>query len=192
MDRYRHGRGRRSIRLPGFDYTSAGAYFLTIRAEHGLCLFGDIRDGEMFLSEAGKIAEEEWLESASVREEVELDRHVVMPNHVHAVVWLKPRSTGSSPAKASVPLQRLKKSLGSFVGGYKSKVTSRINSQRSTPGGRVWQRNYWEHIVRSERALEAIRRYIEQNPARWALDRYNPDASDPDPMAQHIWKLLKE
>ncbi len=142
----------------------------------------------------GRIADEEWLKSAELRSEVELDRYVVMPNHVHGLVIFQP--TSQSEPRPARPAQknheRPKRSLGSFMGSYKSTVTTGVNRLRSSPGVPVWQRNYWEHIVRSERALRAIRRYIEYNPARWSLDRYHPNPAGKDPMAAEVWKLLKE
>jgi hypothetical protein len=82
--------------------------------------------------------------------------------------------------------------LGAFIGGYKSAATKRINQTRGTPGLPVWQRNYWEHIIRTGRALNAIREYIEDNPARWALDTYNPVATERDSRAADLWRLLHE
>ncbi len=188
--------GRHSIRLRGHDYAGPGHYFVTLCTEDRLCLFGDVIDGEMALNELGRIADEEWLKSAEIRSEIELDRYVVMPNHMHGLVVFQPqqaRPPGSQPAKpARARHQRPKRSLGSFMGGYKSAVTTGINRLRATPGVRVWQRNYWDHIVRTERALRAIRRYIDNNPARWSLDRYHPSPTGIDPMAAEVWKLLKE
>ena len=82
-------------------------------------------------------------------------------------------------------------SLGAIIRAFKSAVTKRINALRGTPGARVWQRNYYERIIRDERALNAIRRYIAENPQRWHLDRYNPNATAPDPMARALWRLLQ-
>jgi REP element-mobilizing transposase RayT len=81
-------------------------------------------------------------------------------------------------------------SLGAIIGNYKSVTTRRINQIRKAPGIMVWQRNYYEHIIRTERALKAIRKYIINNPARWHLDKYNAQASGPDPMAAEVWRLL--
>jgi hypothetical protein len=83
-------------------------------------------------------------------------------------------------------------SLPTIVRAYKSAVTRRINQLRGTPKPVVWQRNYWEHIIRTEHTLDTIRRYIVENPARWFLDRYNPDAAGSDPQARVIWDLLHD
>ena len=90
------------------------------------------------------------------------------------------------------PLRRPPRSLGSFVAGFKSIVTKRINQLRDTPGTPVWQRNYYEHIIRNERALSAIRQYIIENPQRWYLDYYNANAIGSDPQARAIWRLMQE
>jgi hypothetical protein len=82
--------------------------------------------------------------------------------------------------------------LGAIVGNFKSVTARRINRVRGTPGAPVWQRNYYEHVVRDERALNVIRQYIADNPARWAWDTYNPAAAGPDPQAAELWRLLQE
>lgn len=186
---------RRSIRLKGYDYSSPGAYFVTICTHRQEPLFGEVGDGEMVLSKFGQIAHDEWLASPNIRREIELDAFVVMPNHIHGIVWIVVGATGRSPLHGQSPLRPrgpAPKSLGAFVAGYKSAVTKRINQRRDTPGHPVWQRNYWEHIVRTERALDAIRRYIADNPVRWSLDRYNPAATGRDPRAADLWRLLQE
>jgi putative transposase len=190
---------RRSIRLPGYDYAASGAYFITICTPRGELLFGDVVEGEMVLNQWGQIAHEEWLASEGIRRELKPDAFVVMPNHIHGIVWIVAtgdaraqgvasripvRAHGRAPQHTPVqrtppprtPLQRAPRSLGSFVAGYKSAVTKRINQMRGTPGQSVWQRNYWEHVVRNEESLNRIREYIENNPARWAEDQLHPDA----------------
>ena len=201
---------RRSIRLRGYDYTQPGAYFVTVCTHHREPLFGQVTNGEMILNEWGRIVWEEWFRSAEIRAEIELfpDEFVVMPNHIHGIVWIvetrdsakyeNARPTvgahGNAPGahrRAPLHLHRPPRSLGSFIAGFKSIVTKRINARRGTPGARIWQRNYWEHIIRDERALDAIRRYIEANPQRWHLDRYNPQATDPDPWWARLQRLLR-
>jgi REP element-mobilizing transposase RayT len=167
---------RRSIRLPGYDYSQPGMYFVTICVEGKACLFGEVVKGEMAVNEYGRIVQEEWSRSAEIRREIQLDEFVVMPNHVHGIVEIiEPPSVG---ATGRSPL-RLKpgpppRSLGSFVAGFKSAVTTRINILRGTPDVPLWQRNYYEHIIRNEDDLRRIREYIQTNPVRWELDRENP------------------
>ncbi len=172
----RHDAQRRSIRLEGYDYSRPGAYFVTLCTHNRECLFGEIADDTMLLNSYGQIAEEEWLRSAEIRAEVEMDVFVVMPNHVHGIVWMKERGAVDAAqwAHGRAPLRRQRRSLGSLVAGFKSGVTRRVNALRCSPGGRVWQRNYYERIVRDEGELERIRQYIIDNPIRWALDDNNP------------------
>jgi len=166
---------RCSIRLRGWDYSRPGAYFVTICTHNGECLFGWVVDGKMMLSPWGRIARDEWMASAKIRHEIRLDAFVVMPNHIHGIIWIvagnNVGATGRSPLRPHGPSP---KSLGSFIAGYKSAVTKRINHIRKTPGTPVWQRNYYEHIVRDETELTRIREYIRLNPLKWELDRENP------------------
>ena len=173
---------RRSIRLRGWDYSQPGAYFVTIVAYGRELLFGQVVGDEIQLSKFGEIAHDEWLASADIRREIQLDAFVVMPNHIHGIVWIVADdnmvgthgrvvgATGRSPLPPRGPTPR---SLGSFIAGYKSAVTKRINEIRGTPGT-VWQRNYYERIIRNDRELDAIRRYIRDNPAHWAEDSEHP------------------
>ena len=177
---------RRSIRLPGYDYASPGAYFVTICAYQRHCLFGQVVDGVVNLNRFGRLVETEWLRSPDIRREIELDTFVVMPNHLHGIVWIVATdqtagARGPSPLPTSNISSRQPargpstKSLGAFVAGFKSTVTKQINQLRATPGQPVWQRNYWERVIRDERALHAIRRYIQTNPARWVEDDLHPN-----------------
>ncbi|RME13326.1 MAG: transposase [Ardenticatenia bacterium] len=196
---------RRSIRLKGYDYTQPGAYFVTICTHERAHLFGRVVDGEMVLNAWGEIVRDEWFRTADIRANVELyaDEFVVMPNHVHGIIWIvetdetdvgatrQVAPTNRRVAPTDRPRGPVSGSLGAIIGQYKSAVTRRINIQRNTPGGRVWQRNYYEHIIRTERALHAIRRYIADNPRRWHLDRHNPAATAADPRARAVWRLLQ-
>jgi putative transposase len=175
---------RRSIRLQGYDYTKAGTYFVTLAAHHRECLFGDIADGEMRLNALGRIVAEEWLRSANIRKEIELDEWIVMPNHLHGIVMITMDTDDvgahgraplqCSPENGDMPLRRPAKSLGSFIAGFKSATTKRIYQIRNMPGEPVWQRNYHDHIIRDENSLNLIRRYIVGNPATWADDAEHP------------------
>jgi REP element-mobilizing transposase RayT len=185
MEKSSHDLHRRSIRLPRFDYAQPNAYFITICTAGRRCLFGSIVGKEMHLNAFGKIVEEEWLRTIQIRREIVLDEYVVMPNHLHGIVVIQHDSGAEgdrrSPLRNSGPRRR---SLGSFVGGFKASTTRRIKEiQRMSCS--IWQRNYYEHIVRSEKSLDAIRAYIIGNPANWRTDRENPGgerqsaASDP-------------
>lgn len=173
---------RRSIRLPGFDYTRPGVYFVTICAHERTCLFGDVVNGVMRVNNLGEIVREEWERSAEIRAELTIDAYVVMPNHMHGIVLIDVGAHGVRPrnmddhvcrAHGRAPL-RPPKSLGSFIAGFKSATTKRINTLRHTPTHPVWQRNYYEHVIRNDPDLAVIRDYIADNPARWDNDENHP------------------
>ena len=173
---------RRSIRLRQYDYAQPGAYFVTLCTHARECLFGEIVSGEMRLNIYGEIVAEEWKRSAEIRHEVELDVFVVMPNHLHGIVAITDDSSamattrienGGVGAHGRVPLRRPPRSLGSFIAGFKSAVTKRINELRNTPGLAVWQRNYHERIIRDDAELVRVREYVLRNPTHWTEDDYN-------------------
>lgn len=161
---------RRSIRMRGWDYTSRVYYFVTCNTRGNKPLFGTVVNGRMVLSEAGRVAEEEWHRSAVIRGGIELDAFVVMPNHVHGIVRLMGGSEGRTEGRpAGRPCGPMPGSLGAFVAGYKGAVGRRVNVMHGTPGAILWHRNYWDVIVRDEKALEAIRRYIRSNPENYDM-----------------------
>lgn len=189
---------RRSIRLPGHDYTSPGAYFVTICVHGGQCLLGDIVDGEMHMSQFGQVVSHYWKRIPSHVAHVELDEWVIMPNHMHGIIVITGRG-GASPVGTSStgalttgetqlsdpgtprdapPLRQpavQPGSLGAIVGNYKSVTTRRINRLRGTSGAPFWQRNYWEQIIRNDASLDRIRAYIRSNPAHWIEDRLHAE-----------------
>jgi putative transposase len=203
QDRRKHH--RRSIRLPGYDYTSPGFYFVTICVHGGECLLGEVVDGAMQLSEWGQVASQYWLRIPEHFQRVQLDAWVVMPNHMHGIIVITPKGEASpastnSTANPTLSAARAREkervrdasplqpgSLGAIVGNFKSVTTRRINRLRGIPGTPFWQRNYWEHIIRNEHTLERIREYIENNPAHWADDQMHPDAP-PNPFNR--WPAL--
>jgi putative transposase len=169
---------RHSVRLKEYDYSQNGAYFITICAYNQGCLFGKIVDEKVQLNKLGKIAQEEWMHSAEIRQEIYLDEFIVMPNHLHGIVLIQQGDPPVAPTQKNPmtkPRGPEKKSLGSFVAGYKSSVAIKINRFRNTPGDKIWQRNYYEHIIRNDNSLNMIRNYIISNPMQWELDRENPD-----------------
>ena len=167
---------RRSIRLNGYDYSQAGAYFVTICTEARECLFGEIVDAEMRLNEHGRIVCECWDVIPQRFPNVELDEFVVMPNHVHAIIVITDDNGVGAIHELPLQMQRRKMLLPKVVGYFKMNAAKRINLARDTQGTPVWQRNYYEHIVRNERELERIRAYIAGNPAMWDKDENNPAA----------------
>ncbi|MGD1908946.1 MAG: transposase [Leptolyngbyaceae cyanobacterium] len=174
----RIGQHRRSIRLPNHDYREAGSYFLTLCTDQRLCLFGEIFDGEMSLSDYGRIAAAEWVTATKMRSEICLDTWVVMPNHIHGIVAIAQADNHAQQAvqpKATGVATRAPRSISTFVSGFKAAVTKRINAVRQAPGTPVWQRNYYDHIIRNEADLARIRNYIETNPLRWCEDQLHPN-----------------
>ena len=164
------GPRRRSIRLQGYDYSRPGVYFVTIVTQGRLCLFGEVVDGQMVLNDAGRIVVDAW-EWLGVRHGyVDLDAYVVMPNHLHGIIVITDRGWGCSEMAPSAR----RKSLGRLVGAFKTVSTNRVNAARGRPGDRLWQRNYYEHVVRNDAALERIRDYITGNPNGWDTDEENP------------------
>ena len=160
---------RRLVRLRGYDYTQAGAYFVTICAHNQVGMFGDVLHGEMRLNLYGQAVVECWNDLRNHYPYVRLDAFVVMPNHMHGILELiDDVGTGLKPA----PTQR--HPLSEIVRGLKTFSSRRINQLRHSPGVPVWQRNYYEHVVRNESDLDAIRNYILDNPSKWTDDKENP------------------
>ena len=174
---------RKRIRLKGYDYSKKGFYFITICSKNRENIFGDVivgadgcRPVQVALNDFGSIVDEELKNSQIIRNEIVLDQSVVMPNHVHCIVVIgqdRMDLTGREIAgrQPSAPTGvHLKRSLSSFVQGFKSAVTTRINTLRHTPGVSVWQRSFHDHIIRNQRSLNAIRKYIANNPINWEKD----------------------
>ncbi|MGL5939434.1 MAG: transposase [Waterburya sp.] len=190
---------RRSIRLPEYDYSQSGIYFVTICTYHKQCLFGDIENGKMYLNQIGKIVREEWLKSAQIRREIELDEWVIMPNHLHGIVVIVENDVVSSkdrdldkgaslaPLQGNMFRQRKPRSLSSFVGGFKSAVTRRIKGFCTQSSPLIWQRNYYESIVRDEEKLNQIREYISDNPQKWAEDPEKPQNNSQELLIDFIF-----
>ncbi|MFH1524604.1 MAG: transposase [Chloroflexota bacterium] len=165
------GRHRRSIRLKEYDYAQPGAYFITIVTHEREPLFGEIELDAMRLNAWGEMARDEWFKTAELRSNITLyeDEFVVMPNHVHGVIWIN--KVGAERRSAPTPIPHVTAgSLGAVVRAYKSAVTYVINGARQTRGEPIWQRNYYEHIVRNDADLNRIRDYIANNPLKWVDD----------------------
>ena len=214
---------RRSIRLRGYDYSQAGAYFVTICANNRECLFGEVVDGKMRLNDAGRMIEKWWLEMNRAFPTMETDEYIVMPNHFHGVVVIVGADlrvcpivgadlrvcpivgadlrvcpivgadlrvcpivgadlrvcpivgAGNRGAHTGAPLP-------SIIQWFKTMTTNEYIRGVKTSAwppfpGKLWQRNYYEHIIRDEESLNRIREYIRNNPLQWALDRENPDGT---------------
>ena len=193
---------RKSIRLKEYDYSFPGWYYVTICAHGKNNLFGKIKNGNVTLNNIGKIVEEEWTKTKEIRKNVDLDYYIIMPNHLHGIIILNGRGELNSPKgngerssqikenvgatrwvardKEEKAIQRIAptketlipNSLGSIIGQFKSTVTKRLRKLSGDPKLIVWQRNYYEHIIRNELDLYNIRQYILNNPLKWELDEY--------------------
>lgn len=199
-DRHR----RRSIRLPDYDYSSAGAYFVTVCTHQRQCLFGEVEGIDMHLNDLGRMIVWHWQRIPKHFHKVQLDEFTVMPNHLHGLLLIVDKDemddtagakhlsqdSGSSsqliPQNAS-PLQgsgraRLRsrpagtppQSLSAVLQNFKSITARKFNGMRRETGGILWQRNYFERVIRDENEFDRIRKYIIDNPAKWAEDKENP------------------
>ncbi len=178
---------RRSIRLKGYDYAQAGAYFITICTQNRESRFGEIVNSKMVLNDAGRMVQTEWEQLRERFSSIELDAYVVMPNHFHAIVTITDSDNNVGAGLVSAPNGATTRvaptaqrpTLGDIVGAFKSLVTNAyIRGVRELGwppfDKRLWQRNYHERIIRNERELNAIRQYIYDNPAHWLNDAENP------------------
>lgn len=182
---------RRSIRLKGWDYTSSGLYFVTLCSQNRECMFGDIANGDMLLNDAGRNVKKCWQDIPEHFPHVTLDEFVIMPNHVHGIIFIahsvgaynhtpqkldrpiRRRANIYSPLPDNPPLRSPSKTVGSIVRGFKIGVGEWF--RKNTDMSAIWQRNYYEHIIRNEIELNQTRRYICDNSATWMLDDENPD-----------------
>ncbi len=175
---------RQSLRLNGYDYAQAGAYFITICTEGRALLFGDVANGTMRLNAAGQLAAMLWNNLTPRFVGIELDAFVVMPNHIHGIIVLPYRAATVGAPLVGAPRggradTRAAPTVGDVVGAFKSLFTVKYIrgvKQCRWPSfdRRVWQRNYYEHIIRDDAELARVRRYIDENPLQWELDQENP------------------
>jgi putative transposase len=160
---------RRSIRLKGYDYTTVGGYFVTICTAKREHLFGAIENADMKLNSFGRIVHDHWHNLPSHYPTIMLDEFVIMPNHIHGIIFLadKPKEQTIEASKIKYP------ALSEVVRAFKSFSSRLINMERGTSGTAVWQQNYYEHIIRNDETLDRLRTYIVSNPARWENDPDN-------------------
>jgi REP element-mobilizing transposase RayT len=176
---------RRSIRLKGYDYSQAGLYFITICCQDRICLFGDVVKGEIVLNEAGKMVETEWLNLPDRFKNIELHESVIMPNHFHGILKIVgvtlvvARNVGIAENQIGQPQGIAPtKTIGDMMDAYKSITT--VNYIRGVKtlnwqpfNGKLWQCNYWEHIIRNEQSYRRISVYIINNPKEWSDDKFH-------------------
>jgi putative transposase len=168
---------RKSIRLKGYDYAQEGLYFITICCQDRAHLFGEIMNGEMILNDCGEIAQNCWLEIPEHFPNVELHEFVIMPNHVHGIIEIKYKSIISNVTTETTvgannhsPLRSPSKTIGSMVRGVKIGVTKWM--RQNTNIYDVWQRNYYDNIIRNDQSYQRISNYIRNNPKNWKEDKF--------------------
>jgi REP element-mobilizing transposase RayT len=165
---------RKRNRLEGYDYSLSGAYFVTICTHNRACLFGEINEAQMLLNSFGKVAQDEWLRTGQIRSNVILEQFVIMPNHVHGVIMIDYPWMGiRRPEDARQSIERI-------VAGFKAACVRRINQLRAAGADSItrrpiWQKSFYDEIIRDERHLNNVRTYIADNPAQWEFDHENPD-----------------
>ena len=199
---------RRSIRLKNYDYSQPGYYFLTICTYKRQSWFGEIKNNRMYLNQIGKIVAEEWINTRKIRPKFQLDEWIIMPNHLHGIVIIDENILGLGERNRDIlgdrniseqkifgeasqdilgarnaPLRQEPNSISSFVAGFKSAVTKRINLLRNNRDIPIWQRNYYESIIQDEQSLLAIQEYIFNNPCQWEKD---PDNQENDRSGQAL------
>ena len=182
---------RKSIRLKGCNYAQAGLYFITICTHNRAHLFGQIINGEMVLNAAGSVAVKCWQDIPAHFPTAALHEYVVMPNHVHGIIELQPpfpvgandyspqnnhmdndRANGNSPRRQAMPFRSPSQSIGSIVRGFKIGVTKWFRYENEfAQNAQIWQRNYYDHIIRNDAAYHRISNYILNNPAKWKDDQ---------------------
>jgi REP element-mobilizing transposase RayT len=191
-------RRRNSYRLQGYDYSQPGAYFVTANCINREHLFGKIVKKKMILSEYGQIAENHWLRTPAIRQNIELGEFIIMPDHLHGIIIIMEKMISNKAMENSDPRDSLSLSwggcntpqlndneshrlistsqtLGAIMRGYMGAVTSEINKLRETPGAKVWQRNFYDHIIRDLPSFKSISRYIIRNPSQWKESQNNLD-----------------
>lgn len=180
-------KNRKSTRLKEFDYAQPSWYYVTICTENKGNILGEVQNGKMILNEFGMIAENEWLNTKTIRPNVDLDYFIIMPDHMHGIVVINERQqyriNDCRDTEPRVPtIEQFGKpvpgSLPTIIRSYKATVTKQINEFRNTPGLKFWQRNYYEHIIRNEKELFNIRQYIAQNPLKWEIENGFPENLD--------------
>jgi putative transposase len=179
-------RQRHSIRLPGYDYSQPGAYFVTFCTRGRECLFGSVVNCEMQLNDMGRKVWLVWKDLPRRFANVTLDAFTVMPNHIHGIIFVGAQFIAPNQlALAQRGAMNRAPTLGEIVRTYKA-VSTRLIRQSISPGF-VWQRNYYEHVIRDDHSLERIRDYIANNPARWAEDEENPEHQTPSNPTAKRW-----
>lgn len=164
---------RKLNRLKEYDYSKCGYYFITICTKNGVECFGKIYNEEMVLNQYGKIAQEYWSEIPNIYNTVEIDEFIIMPNHIHGIIIISDdnndRTEHCSVPTNTEPGYGL---LSKVIKSFKNAVTKKIRQELSDNNFQ-WQRSFYDHVIRNEKSLYEIRRYIINNPLKWELEKNN-------------------
>ena len=158
---------RRSIRLKGYDYSQSGLYIITICVQNRHCLFGEIENDEMILNEYGKIAATEWINTESIRDNIRLHEYIIMPNHIHGIIEIIDRK-GDCRGESQFAQNK-----DDCKGELQFAPTAPTAPTIKSLNYKIWQRNYYEHIIRDEKSYQRISEYIITNPQKWDIDKLN-------------------
>lgn len=190
-----------STRLPDWDYSSPGYYFITICVKNRVCCLGKINNGQIILSTQGKIATDYWFDLKNHYTHVALDAFVVMPNRIHGIMEIKNNNTVetihdhaqppehapaetihelSLPQLKNDPKQRRKMLLSKIIGRFNMQSSKQINLLQNTAGHPFWQSRCFDHVIRNKKTLNKIRQHIVNHPVKWAMDKYNPEKRQND------------
>jgi putative transposase len=187
-----------SARLKEWDYSTPWWYYVTINTIYHICFLGEIKNGKMVLNPAGEIVTNEWLNTPNIRKNVELDYFIVMPNHLHGIVIINGSELAETHIDASLQMtlinstgemipdlhdieseagpKLVKNNLKDIIRGFKSSAAKKLHQNGIT--NFHWQPRFYDRIIRNENELNRIRKYIEQNPLRWELEKDNPENLD--------------
>jgi putative transposase len=165
---------RKTTRLLDYDYTQAGVYFFTVCVKEWKRVLGEVVGEDVVLTKEGEIVQAAWNELPEHYEDIKLDAYVVMPNHVHGIVWIiEAKETRVGEGLRPSPTKKTKRhGLPEIVRAFKSFSARKINELRCTQGQPFWQRSFYDHIIRDDEDLYNHRKYIQENPLKWSLDEY--------------------
>lgn len=178
MESHSDLRSRRSVRLPGYDYSRVGMYFVTICADQRRCIFGDIRRNTAVLSQIGEVVSSCWREIPCHFPHVKVETYVVMPNHVHGILTIQSKGPSATLLnKTARGMESFGKptpgSIPTIVRSFKAAASRHARESGLVAGEPIWQRGYYEHVLRNTREYIEATNYILLNPARWADDEDN-------------------
>jgi len=171
---------RKSLRLKHWDYKTTGLYFVTICINDRKNLFGEIKNGKMILNEAGLMVDKQWQHIFTRFKNSKTQEYIIMPNHFHAIIKIIGLPLVGTQLTAIRQLDKNTPTLGEIIGPFKSITTNKYiqrvkHSNWQSFDKKLWQRNYYEHVIRDEEDFNRISEYIDTNPLKWELDSLHPD-----------------